>query len=86
MIETEIAAKRAGMLAKVGLGTFVNPRIEGDKMNDLTRQASDLNEVVTFNGEEYLWYKPFPIHVSLIRGTTADEKGNKKFFIPPGAG
>jgi propionate CoA-transferase len=72
----EIAAKRAGMFSKVGLGTFVDPRIEGGKMNDLTRQAPDLNEVITFAGEEYLWYKPFPIHVGLIRGTKADERGN----------
>ncbi len=73
----EISAKRAGMFSKVGLGTFVDPRVEGGKMNELTRTtAPDLNEVVNFNGEEYIWYKPFPIHVGLIRGTTADEKGN----------
>jgi propionate CoA-transferase len=72
----EIAAKRAGMISKVGLGTFVDPRIEGGKMNDLTRKAPDLNEVVNFGGEEYIWYKPFPIHVGLIRGTKADERGN----------
>jgi propionate CoA-transferase len=72
----EIAAKRAGMLSKVGLGTFVDPRIEAGKMNALTRNEPDLNEVVTFAGEEYIWYKTFPIDVALIRGTTADEKGN----------
>ncbi len=72
----EIAAKRAGMLSKVGLGTFCDPRVEGGKMNRLTMEAKDLNEVVVFGGEEYLWYKTFPITVALIRGTTADEKGN----------
>jgi propionate CoA-transferase len=73
----EIAAKRPGIITKVGLGTFVDPRIEGGKMNELTRTtAPDLNEVITFNGEEYLWFKTFPITVALIRGTTADENGN----------
>jgi propionate CoA-transferase len=73
----EIAAKRPGILTKVGLGTFVDPRVEGGKMNELTRtQGPDMNKVVNFEGDEYLWFKTFPINVGLIRGTTADENGN----------
>jgi propionate CoA-transferase len=72
----EVAAKRAGMLTKVGLGTFVDPRIEGGKMNELTRKEPDINQVVDFLGEEYLFYKPFKPDIALIRGSSADENGN----------
>ncbi|MBN1569165.1 MAG: acyl CoA:acetate/3-ketoacid CoA transferase [Acidobacteria bacterium] len=72
----EIAAKRSGMITKVGLGTFVDPRVEAGKMNDRTRTEPDINEVITLGGEEYLWYKPFKLDVALIRGTKADEHGN----------
>jgi propionate CoA-transferase len=72
----EIAARRAGMITKVGLGTFADPRVEGGKMNELTRKEPDLNEVIIFAGEEYLWYKPFKPNVGLMRVTKADENGN----------
>ncbi len=74
----EIAAGRPGLLTKVGLGTFIDPRLEGGRMNKETTENAA--EIVTFGGEEYLFYKSFPVDVALLRGTVADEKGNISFM------
>jgi len=69
-----VAGNKPGVITKVGLNTFVDPRVEGGKMSNATKE--DLVEVIELGGEEWLWYKPFPVDISLLRGTSADEKGN----------
>jgi propionate CoA-transferase len=69
-----VASRQPGIITKVGLNTFVDPRLEGGKLNTVTRE--DLVEVIQLDGKEWLRYKPFPVDVAIVRGTSADGKGN----------
>jgi propionate CoA-transferase len=70
----EVGARRPGVLTRVGLGTFVDPRVSGGRMNESTPHG--LLSVVDVAGNEALFMPSFPVDVSIIRATTADELGN----------
>ena len=68
------AAGQPGLFSKVGLQTYVDPRLGGGRVNEVTTE--DIVKVVEVEGEDWLFYKSTPINVAFIRGTSADPAGN----------
>jgi acyl CoA:acetate/3-ketoacid CoA transferase len=70
----EIGAGRPGVITRVGLRTFVDPRFGGGKLNPSAKD--DLVEVIELDGEEFLRFKPFKIDFAIVKASSSDGKGN----------
>ena len=71
------AAHQPGILSNIGIGTFVDPRLQGGKLNDVTKK--DLIKLVEIEGQEYLYYKTIAPTIGFIRATTCDTEGYASF-------
>ncbi|KAA9234140.1 MULTISPECIES: acyl CoA:acetate/3-ketoacid CoA transferase [Aerococcus] len=71
-----IASHKPGVITKVGLNTYVDPRVEGAAANPMTDKEGYVKLLKDDQEEEWLLYPSFPINVAMIRGTYADERGN----------
>jgi len=69
-----ISGGHPGLLTKAGINTYVDPRYDGGRLNEYTKE--DIVQLLEINGEDHLFYPSFPIDVAIIRGTTSDESGN----------
>ena len=74
----EAAAKRPGIITKVGLDTFVDPANEGCAMNDKAAEKSIVRKI-EFDGEDWLYFPAIVPNVAIIRGSTCDRRGNMTF-------
>src|ERR1700738_469990 len=77
-IHREAAAKRPGVLTKVGMDTFVDPNNEGCAMNAKAR-VDPIVSRVSFAGDDWLFFPTIVPNVAIIRATTADERGNLSY-------
>lgn len=71
------AAHQPGILSNIGIGTFIDPRQQGGKLNEVTK--TDLIKLMEIEGEEYLYYKTISPNVGFIRATTCDSEGYASF-------
>ena len=74
----DAAAKRPGVLTKVGLGIFVDPDLQGCAMNPLAEEKSIVRKV-EFDGQQWLYFPAIAPRVAIVRATTADERGNLSY-------
>ena len=77
----EIGRGSPGLISTVGKYTYVDPRLNGGKLNNKT--IEDVVDMISIDGEKYLFYKSQTVEAALIRGSIADQYGNISMINEP---
>lgn len=72
----ETGAKRPGLITRVGLNTFYDPRVGGGAANEAAQRAAPISEILSLGGEDFIRYLPIRPNIAIVRGTYCDEQGN----------
>jgi acyl CoA:acetate/3-ketoacid CoA transferase len=73
----EIASGRPGLMTRIGINTFLDPRYDGGSLNLSAKKKMSCNvTIIRIEDQEYLLYRAPKPDFALIRATTADENGN----------
>jgi propionate CoA-transferase len=73
----EVASGRPGLITRIGIDTFLDPRREGGALNKMGSDNMFCRiSVIDIGEEEYLLYQAPKPDYALIRATIADENGN----------
>jgi propionate CoA-transferase len=73
----EIGSGRPGLLTKIGVDTFLDPRQDSAALNELAKRNPSCHvSVIDIGGEDYLLYQAPKPHYAMIRASVSDENGN----------
>jgi acyl CoA:acetate/3-ketoacid CoA transferase len=73
----EVASGRPGLITKIGIDTFLDPRKDGGALNPAAvKEMSCRINIINIGNQEYLLYQAPKPDYAFIRATTADENGN----------
>ena len=75
-----LTSGKPGVISQVGMRTFVDPRVDGGKINHAAETIDPADaynvELIDIRGEEFLFYPAVPLDACIIKGSFADEEGN----------
>lgn len=72
-----IASKKPGVISQVGMKTFVDPLVDGGRINQAAWDSGEtVVERIKLRDEDFLFYPAFNLDVAIIKGSFSDHQGN----------